>query len=499
MNAATTEQSAAAKRKAKANLRRWRADPVAFVREVFGAEPDEWQKTVLKAVATDPRAAMSACKGPGKSCLLAWVIWWFLVCYVDAQVMAVSITLDNLKDNLWKELAFWQAKSPMLQAAFVHSGETITNVERPKTWKCTARSFAKDADPSAQASTLAGLHGQNVMVVLDEAGDIPVGVLAAAEAIFAVKGQNAKLVVAGNPTSNQGTLYAIVSNPRGWHITFITGDPDDPKRSPRIDIEWARGWIEKYGRENPWVMVNILGEFPPGGSMQLIGANVVSQAMQRDVPKLAYRGDARIWGVDPARFGDDEIVLMRRQGVLARQAITWRNLDGTKLGNKIAHLIREETKAGEPPDAIFIDVGGVGSSCVDHLTNILGYAHLVSPVDFGSGAERPELYANKRAEMWIAMKEWLEKQHARLPPDPVLAAELQGPEYDFRVVQRHSVYIIESKADMKKRGVPSPNRADALALTFAAPVEPRSGEARERESGGGVVVVPEVYDPMKGF
>lgn len=216
-------------------IRSWRENPVKFVREVFGAIPDLWQEKVLLALLTEPRIAMSACKGPGKSCLLAWCIWWFLLCYKDAQILALSITRENLRDNLWKELAFWQAQSDglhtrrlkfvekkkaadekrspieipnspgVLTQHFDYSNSRIQSRERPNTWWLSARGFAKSADPTQQANTLAGFHGNNIMIVLDEVGDYPNGVVSAAEAIFATAGQNSKLLVAGNPTDPQAT------------------------------------------------------------------------------------------------------------------------------------------------------------------------------------------------------------------------------------------------------------------------------------------------------
>lgn len=482
-------------RRARSRIAEWRNDAVRFVRDVFGAQPDAWQEDALRAVVTDPKVAMAACKGPGKSCLLAWVVWWFLATHLDAQVAAVSITADNLRDGLWKELAVWRDRSQLLQRAFEQSAERIKSNDKPDTWFASARAFAKDADPSAQAASLAGLHGKHILIVLDEIGDYPSGVLPTAEAIFSTVDQHARLVVAGNPTSTKGPLYGIVSNPVGWKLITITGDPDDPKRSPRIDIDWARREIDKHTRDNPWVMVNILGQFPPGGTMQLIGANMVTAAMRRDTPALAYRDGARVWGLDPARFGDDEIALARRQGSHVWPFTTWRNLNGTQLGDRVAHLIHESAEANEPPDCIFVDVGGVGSSAYDRLC-ALGFDQLVQPVDFGGGADRADLYANKRAEMWLALKEWLERGAAVLPNDPILAAELQGPEYDFRVVNKHSVYILESKADMKARGAQSPNRGDALALTFAGPVHPKSHDAREAELPSRLYKALTEYDPL---
>jgi phage terminase large subunit len=462
-------------RTAVEKLRAWRRDPVRFVRDVFRAEPDAWQLDALQAVASGPKVAMSACKGPGKSCLLAWVIWWFLAVHHDAQVIGVSITADNLRDNLWKELAVWRSKSELLQRAFEYSAERVKSADRPSTWWASARAFAQSADPTQQANTLAGFHGENVLVVLDEVGDYPEGVLAAAEAIFANE-VNAKLVVAGNPTRTDGPLYRIVTRDAArWHVITITGDPDDPKRSPRISSEWARSEIERWGRDNPWVMVNILGQFPPAASDQLIAINDVIAAMERKEPALGTRTDARVWGLDPARFGDDEAVLARRQGTVSGPMKVWRSLDGTQLGDAVAKLLLEAQKQNAPPDTVFVDVGGVGASAYDRLC-FLGWRDVVRPVDFG-GSAIDARFLNKRAEIWWAMNEWLKTMPASLPHDPVLQSELTAPRFWFRTVNKRTAFALEPKEDLKSRGVPSPNRADALALTFAAPVSPRSRHA----------------------
>ena len=452
------------------------------------AEPDNWQAGALRSAAVNPRLAMSACKGPGKSCVLAWIILWFIACFIDAQVMVVSITASNLKDNLWKELAMWMGRSDLLSRAFTLTAERITSTEpgHEKTWWVSARAFSQSADPTAQANTLAGFHAEHCMIVLDEVGGYPNGVVAAAEAIFANVG-NKHIVAAGNPEDIQGPLYSMTTDPR-WDVIKITGDPDDPDRSPRISMEWAKAEIAKWGRSNPWVMVNILGEFPPAGAKQLIGINDVLAAMQRDAPFLHYRSESRVWGLDPSRFGDDEASLARRQGILCRPFKTWRGLDGTELGDEVGQMLLEAELAGEKdpmgheqlPDALFVDVGGVGASAFDRI-KVLGYEDILIPVDFG-GAPRDARFLNKRAEMWWAMAHWLKTFPAMLPNDPVLRAELPAPNYDYKPVQKRTVFLIEKKADMKKRGVNSPNRADSLATTFSAPVIPKSRTAREQAS-----------------
>jgi hypothetical protein len=148
---------------AVAKIRKWRQDPVFFVRDQFGIEPDEWQKEVLMAFANKsvPRIAMEACVGPGKSCVEAWIAWNFLCCYGSKgehpKGAAVSVTADNLKDNLWPEIAKWQGRSKFLSKAYTWTKERIFLNEHPETWFISARSFSKTADPETQGRTLSGL------------------------------------------------------------------------------------------------------------------------------------------------------------------------------------------------------------------------------------------------------------------------------------------------------------------------------------------------------
>ena len=165
-------------------VRRWRTDPVQFVRDNFGVEPDAWQIKALQSLGgkADPkrRLCMKACTGPGKSAVLAWTGWHRLACFAakgeHPKGVALSITRDNLADNLWAELSKWQARSAFLSAAFTWTKTTIYANDHPETWFLSARSFAKDADSEAIGRALSGLHSQFPFVLLDESGDMPVAV-----------------------------------------------------------------------------------------------------------------------------------------------------------------------------------------------------------------------------------------------------------------------------------------------------------------------------------
>jgi phage terminase large subunit len=479
----------------------WRADPVLFVREHFGVEPHAWQVEVLRALLTNPRIAMSACKGPGKSAVLAWSAWWILACHVDAQGYALSITGDNLKDNLWKELAYWHAKSPVLDAMFRVGKERIASKD-PKhelTWYLSARSFSQDADATKQTNTVAGLHGPFPFILLDEAGDMPPGLVSAAKGIFYVAGQRPWLLVAGNPTTRDGALYWITAvDVAQWKVVPITGDPLDPKRSPNIDIEQAQRDIDTLGRDNPWVMVNILGQFPPQGANQLFDVNDIMAAQTRDLPFHTYSSDARVWGLDPARSeraSADEAVLARSQGVLFRKMITWRGLDGPQLAGQVARLFDEAERNGEAPDAIFVDMDGVGASAYDHL-KLLGFAAIVHGVNFGGSADDPK-YADKRTEMWVRLEADLHSKPICLPNDPVLQAELMTPRLEWKQRNRRSCFCLETKDELKARGVRSPNRADACALTRFAPVAPGTWRGRQMATLGRHEHALTDYNPLE--
>lgn len=453
---------------AQQRIKRWREDPVLFVREVFKVEPDAWQLDVLRAFYTNQRLAMKACKGPGKTAVLAWLAWNFLATRPHPKVIATSITGDNLADGLWSEMAKWRNASPFLKQAFTWMKTSIVANDHPETWFMVARSWPKGGDTNQQADTLSGKHADFMLFILDEAGGIPDAVMAAAEAGLANAvpgtGREAHIVIAGNPTHLEGPLYRSCTSERDlWHVTEITGDPDDPKRSPRISVQWARDQIKKYGRDNPWVLVNVFGKFPPSSINSLLGPDDVRDAMQRHVRKENYSFAAKILGVDVAREGDDRSVIFPRQGLAAFMPTIMRNVKSIEGAGAVARQWRDWDA-----DGCFVDnTGGFGGGWLDQLSN-LGFSPV--GVHFAGKANDPR-YANKRAEMWFLMAEWIKKGGA-LPNIPELVAELTTPTYTFK----GDALLLEDKDLIKERLTRSPDLADGLALTFAQPVLPKDSE-----------------------
>lgn len=442
-------------------LLRWQDKPQAMVRELFGVEPDPWQDEVLAEFPTSQRQAMLASKGPGKTAIEAWLAWNYLLTRPHPNIAAVSITAENLSDNLWKEMAAWQAKSPLLQAEFEWKKTRIEHRRHPATWWMSARSWPRHGSRDEQANTLAGLHAPYVMFVLDESGGIPDAVLVSADAALSTCTEG-HLLQGGNPTHREGALYRAHQSRDRWRVYEVNGDPDNPRRSPRVSIEWARDQIREYGRDNPWVLVNVFGQFPAASINTLIGEDEIIAATRRSYTEHDIAQAARVLGVDVARFGDDASVIWPRQGLVAFAPIRMRNVDGVTGGGHVAR----KWDAWQADAAFIDDTGGYGASWIDHL-RLIGKAAI--PVAFSGGATDPR-YANKRAEMYFEAVSWI-RRGGQLPPMstpgmPELAAAMSRTTYTYRGDRM----LLEPKEMVKQLIGYSPDDADAFALTFAQPV-----------------------------
>lgn len=446
-------------------LYRWRLSANRFALEAFGFVADKWQEQFFHALSSpDPihmRISLEACAGPGKTAVLAIAIWYFLVCWGEKgehpKGAGTSITHDNLKDNLWPEISKWQQRNEHMRKNFTWTKESVYANHHPETWFFRARSYSKTADVEAQGRTLSGLHSRYVMGVVDESGDVPVTVLKAGEQALSTGPVFGKLIQAGNPTSVDGMLWAAHYK-LGWHCIRITGDPDDPNRSPRIDIDFARKQIAMYGRDDHWVMAYILGLFPPSSISSLIGPEEVEAAMKRHIREDVYSFSQKRLGMDVALEGDDRSTICPRQGLAWFKPKIIRSQKPEVLS---AALLSAHQKWQS--DLELVDnTGGFGSGVVSHL-RIAG--RNVYPIHFASQASEPKKFANIRAQMWWRMCEAI-KNGAALPNEPDLVQELvKGSQYFLK----NGKFQIIAKEQIKKELKRSPDIADGFACTFALP------------------------------
>jgi phage terminase large subunit len=441
----------------------WRESPAQMVRELFGVEPDPWQVEALERFPKGQRLCMKASKGVGKTAVEAWLVWNFLLTRPHPKIAVTAITGPNLADNLWTELALWRSKSVLLQQQFEWTKTRIFARSAPETWWCSARTCPQNADKTQQANTLAGLHADYIMFVLDESGGMPRGIMASAEAALS-SCKEGHLVQAGNPTHLEGPLYDACTREKSlWDVVEINGDPDNPKRASRISADWARQQIQKYGRDDPYVLVNVFGQFPPASFNALIGPDAMHEAMRRVYTEYEFGKSPKIPGVDVARGGRAKSVICPRQGLQMFEFGVYSSaLDSVQGAGVVA---RHWNDWGA--DACFIDAtGGFGWGWYDQLKQ-LGRNPI--PVKFSGEPFQKQRYVNKRTEMMFDFVAWI-KSGGALPRNDALVEQMTAITYTFV----KDLMILEPKEDVEDRIGRSLDESDAAALTFAEPVTAES-------------------------
>jgi phage terminase large subunit len=446
--------------------------PWAMVEEMFGVKPDAWQRRALEAFPHTPRMAMQSCTGPGKTALLAWMGWNFLLTRPHAVIGAASLNKPLLKATFWPELARWYGRSPILQATFDMQEEQIIQREHPQTWHLKARSWAKDANAEQIGNALRGFHGKYVMWLLDESGGYPDAVLPVCEAIFSGEPIEAHIVQAGNPTHLSGPLYFAAKHKDRWLVIEITADPENAERTPRVSVEHARQQIADFGADSPWVRVNIFGRFPQSSINALIGTEEVEAAMQRYWKEHDIGDAARVLGVDIARYGLDKSIVCPRRGIQIFPFRVYRDLNSDQGAAVVNAAWGDFDRAcgfsmAAPVEAdacFFDDTGGFGAGWGDGLRRL---GRTPMGIHFGQKATNDTRYFNKRAEMYLRFVDWIRRGGA-LPHSPDLVKQLVATSY---TVHENGKLMLAPKDEVKiALGGHSPDEADAAALTFAEDV-----------------------------
>lgn len=249
----------------------------------------------------------------------------------------------------------------------------------------------------------------------------------------------------------------------------------DPEEVARMRAEMSE---EAFRRE-------MLCDFSAAGDDQLISLADAENAAQRVLLPQSYSFAPKIIGVDPARFGDDRSVIQRRQGLCAFHPKAYRGIDNMALADKVAREIDDWQ-----PDAVFVDAGN-GGGVIDRLRQ-LGYD--IIEVNFGGKPASPR-FLNKRAEIWWELRDWI-VGGGMIPNLVSLKQDLATPTYSFDNADR---IVLESKDDIKKRGLPSPDLGDALALTFTAPVRKKDDLEAMQKRASAQGHTDQAYDPFRNL
>lgn len=440
----------------------YRKDPVLFAREVLLFEPDKWQREALMDLAENPKVAIKSGQGVGKSGMEAVALLWFLTCFPYPRVVATAPTKQQLHDVLWSEVSKWQERSPLLREVLKWTKTYIYMKGHEKRWFATARTATKPEN-------MQGFHEDNMLFIIDEASGVADPIM---EAILGtLSGGNNKLLMCGNPTKTTGTFYDAFYSSR-WMYKCHTVSSED---SPRTSKDNIKALIDRFGYDSNVVRVRVRGLFPKQEDDVFISLQLLEEAVKLEVNTEDLADSAtpqRIdIGVDVARFGDDNTAIAQKIGMEIPPLLIRHGQDTMRTVGDVVRIYKDLMElypTFEDYVYVKIDDTGVGGGVSDRLKEVKEEEGLdkmlVIPVNFAKKAPKAKsarFYDDIVTWMWATVRDLMEAKEVKLPDDSILIGEFSTRKYHFL---SNGKQRLESKDDLKKRGLNSPDRADAVAL-----------------------------------
>lgn len=440
--------------------------------------PDTWQREALEAIGREVKArkfnghdavspirmAVSSGHGIGKSVLVAMLVDWIMSTRPHCQGTITANTITQLQTKTWAAIQRW-TKLCKTGHWFELNSDRMYRKGYKESWFCAPQSSKEE-----NSEAFAGQHAADStsFYIMDEASAIADTIAEVAEGGL-TDGEPMEFIF-GNATRSQGFFHQACfgSMRHRWNPVIV-----DSRTSRFTNKTQIAEWLQDYGEDSDFFRVRVRGLPPAASDLQYISTALVSGAQARAVTNLG--DEPLICGVDVARGGADDCVLRFRRGYDARSIGAIRipgeqARDSMRLVTLCADVLGK-TYEGRKVAAMFVDGTGIGGPITDRLRQ-LGHAN-VHEVQFGGESPDPKL-ANMRSFMWSKLRDWLPK--GAIDKTPRLETDLTGPGYKHDKQDR---LLLESKEDMKKRGLDSPDDGDALALTFArtvavesAPVQP---------------------------
>lgn len=448
-------------------LVKYRDFPVEFVSDVFGIEIDDWQKEVLRALATNQKIAVAGCRGIGKDFVVSLAIWWYLCVFDYPKIVCTAVKEDVLKDNLWPELSSMMRRSPLIQKLFNFQATKISAKGAEEEWFAVARVAARRngvGGGQSQAEGLSGRYAKYTLYVIDEASGVDAATFDALEG--SANTPERKMMVIGNPLRRDGRfaqLFLDKKMTKSWwtrNVSYLESTRTSGTPELRAIREALR---ENYGEKSVQWVAGALGQFPEENSDNTVFNRMeidkASERLVKDDDSLPLQ-----IGVDVARMGSDETVFYARRGVKSLGMQTHSKIDGVELVRKLTKwttsFYSNEIEA-KKYTYLVVDATGVGSGPVDILRDD---GWMVCEVHNAVKSTNPEEFVNLGAELWMVdAKEAIKS--CSLIDDEDLKFQLEQRQYEFKEGTKQRK--LESKKQAKLRGLDSPDKADAFVLAFA--------------------------------
>lgn len=477
----------------------WRADPVLFMREVLLFEPDDWQIDVAYDLRDYPRVSVKSGQGVGKTGEEAALLLWFLVCFPYPRIVATAPTKQQLHDVLWSEVDKWMNNSPLLPMLLKWTKTYVYMIGYEKRWFAVARTATKPEN-------MQGFHEDNMLFIVDEASGVADPIMEAITGTLA--GENNKLLLMGNPTKTSGTFYDSHTADRALYRCHTVNS----EHSKRTNKENIAAMKRKYGEHSNVVRVRVYGEFPEQEDDVFIPISWLEQSVKTEMSVATakalgtYRDDKGVLqpqdtsgiykieiGCDVARFGDDKTCIGYRINEVVRIFKKYNGKDTTWTVSNIAMLYKKlkEKYKFKGQIGVKIDDGGVGGGVTDQLKawkrsepQIYGDMEIIA-INFGV-AIKHNYYADSTTYMMGVVRDLISpydksghkhNPEVILPNDDDLIGQLSCRKYEFLANGKQKV---ESKQEMKDRGLTSPDEGDCILLVCLPMTYKKKGGNKKR-------------------
>lgn len=441
-------------------------NPALWAKEVLGKHLWSKQREIAQSVVDNTHTAVVSCNGAGKSGIAGILaVWWVathnpedvaVICSAPTYVQIARVLFREIQDNF--------------KLAEKHGNKLPGYITQSQEWKMddgTVIAFGRRPADKDIVSAFQGIHRRYVFVILDEAGGIPEDLYTATEAV--TNTADARVLAIGNPDSRGTPFHKIFREDPTWNKMRISAydtpnftEEKDEVPQELLPLLIQPSWVEKqkisWGEDSARFKSKVLGEFPDEADNTFFSQTAIDKAVDTEI--VEDMENNAVLGVDLARFGEDDSVVYINRGGLCRKLDTWTKATAVESANRI-HRLAIESGVKE----VRIDAAGLGGPVVDLVANLSENRYLVISMLGSAASPDNTRWMNARAANYDNLREGMLSGKFDIDPDDKqLLDEMLMIQYKFTP---KGAIQIESKDDMRSRGVKSPDSLDALVYATA--------------------------------